>query len=455
MSSPPRQMHLLAFLLNTGGHIAGWRHPEAQAGDAFKLDYYKRLAQTAERGKFDALFLADAQGFRKVEGRDAYSRLDHIKLEPMTLLSALAVLTEKIGLIGTASTSYNEPYALARRFASLDHISEGRAGWNVVTSTSENEAHNFGRPEHFGHEERYRRAAEFVRVVEQLWDSWDDDAFVIDKAEGRYFDPDKVHGLNHKGEFFSVAGPLNIARPPQGHPVLVQAGASDTGKQFSAEIAEAIFTAHPLMATAQAHYAEMKKMVSACGRDPDKFIVLPAIQPVVAATEREAHEMNRELEEMIHPQLAVSMLQLLLGGFDLSPYPLDGPLPPIPETERAQSVRQRVVDLAAKENLSIRKVAQRLAAGRTSCTMSGTAEQVADQMEAWFAGRAGDGFMITPPFFPGGLEDFVDQVVPILQDRGLFRKEYEGTTLRDHLGLPRPPSLFLEHPERHHEPEIW
>ncbi len=453
MASPPRQIHLLAFLLQTGGHAAGWRHPDAQPGRLHDLAFYKGLAKTAERGLFDALFIADAQGFRALEGRGAFSRADLIKLEPLTLLSALAACTDRIGLIGTASTSYNEPYGLARRFASLDHISGGRSGWNIVTSTTQNEAHNFGRAEHMDHALRYARAQEFVAVVRRLWDSWEEDAIVADKATGFHQDPAKVHGLDHRGEHFSVAGPLNVARPPQGHPVLVQAGASDIGRAFAAATAEVVFTSHPTLATAQVFYAEMKALAAEAGRDPDGLLIMPAIQPVVGATQAEAKALCRQLDALIDPQTAVQLLQMQLGGFDLSPYPLDGPLPEVPAPNTSHATHARVVDLAARERLSIRQLAQRIAGARTSRVVAGTAEQVADEMTQWFDGGAADGFVISPAYLPGGLDAFVDQVVPVLQARGLFRTAYAGATLRDHLGLARPPNSFHTSPGP--EPEIW
>ena len=449
----PRQIKLLAFLLQTGGHGAGWRHPDAQPGRLHDFAFYRDLARTAERGKFDALFIADAQGFRRLEGRDAFSRADIIKLEPMTLLSALATVTDRTGLIGTASTSYNEPYALARRFASLDHISGGRSGWNIVTSTTENEAHNFGRAEHMDHALRYARAEEFVAVVRRLWDSWEEDAIVADKATGIHQDPGKVHGLAHRGEHFGVAGPLNVARPPQGHPVLVQAGASDIGRAFAAATAEVVFTSHPTLATAQVFYAEMKDLAAQAGRDPDSMKIMPAIQPVVGSTEAEAIGLCRQLDSLIDPQTAVQLLQMQLGGFDLSPYPLDGPLPPVPPPKTSHATYSRVVDLAAREKLTIRDLAQRIAGARTSRVVAGTPDQIADALTEWFEGGAADGFVISPPYLPGGLDAFVDHVVPVLQTRGLFRNDYEGATLRELLGLKSPPNSF--HTDPGVEPEIW
>jgi FMN-dependent oxidoreductase (nitrilotriacetate monooxygenase family) len=449
-------MRLLVFPLFTGAHIAGWRHPAADVGRLHDVHFHREVAQIAERGKFDGIFYADSQGFRTIAGRDAYSRTDPARLEPVTLLSALSMVTTHIGLICTLSTSYNEPYSAARRMATLDHISGGRAGWNVVTSTTQNEAHNFGRDAHFGHEERYARAEEFIDVAKGLWDSWDDDAFVIDRESGRYFDPDKVHALNHKGQFFRVAGPLTTARSPQGYPVIVQAGASDAGQALAARTAEVVFTSHPALETAQKFYAALKAKVVEAGRDADSCKIMAAIQPIVADTDAEAQAIAKQLEALIHPDVAISMLETALGDvIDLTKFDPDGPLPPIPQTEAAQSTQARVIEMAARDSLSIAQLAQRIAAGRTSKSMVGTPDFIADQMEAWFRGKAADGFVIAAPYLPGMFEAFVDKVVPVLQKRGLFRREYAGRTLRDHLGLARPESSYAGRPDLHIEPEIW
>jgi len=449
-----RQMHLMLFPMFTGAHVAGWRHPGADPGRGHDVAFHTAIVQTAEKAKFDAVFFADAQGFRTIVGREVHSRNDVVRLDPLILLSALSMVTRRIGLIATLSTSYNEPYAAARRLASLDHVSHGRAGWNVVTSTTRNEARNFGRDVHFGHAERYERAGEFVDVAKGLWDSWDDDAFVVDKTGGRFFDPAKVHGLDHKGEFFSVAGPLTTARSPQGHPVIVQAGASDAGQALAARCADVVFMSNPDMASSQAFYAAFKAQVAAAGRDPAQVKLLPAIQPIVAETEEKARAIAAELAALIHPDVAISMLELALGGgIDLHGLDPEGPLPEIPETEGSKSTRAKV--LAMGEGLSILALARRVAAVRTSSGLVGTPEQVADHMEAWFTSGAADGFVIAAPFLPGSFDAFAQGVVPILQARGLFRTDYAGETLRDHLGLARPESVHQGHPERHAEPEIW
>jgi N-acetyl-S-(2-succino)cysteine monooxygenase len=450
-----RQMKLFAFLWNTGSHAAGWRHPAASDEGLHSLAFFQECARIAEAGKLDAIFFADSQGYHRVPGRDAFSRNDLTKLEPLTLLAALAATTTHLGLVATASTTYSHAYTLARQFASIDHLSGGRAGWNMVTSTGENEAHNFGLDQNFGHAERYERAEEFVQVVKGLWDTFEDGAVMADKASGRYLDPDRMHGLGHQGKFFKVSGPLNIARPPQGYPVLVQAGSSGTGQRFSARFAEAVFTSHPSMESAKTFYDSLKGQLGEFGRGPESMKILPSITPVVGSTEAEARRLQEELDELIHSDLALSTLSSFLGGFDFTGHDLDGPLPPIPETENARSTRQRLVDWAARDNLTIRQLAQKVAAQRTSTNVIGGPEQVADVLQQWFEAGAGDGFILGAPVLPYSLRLFVEEVVPILRRRGLFREEYEGRTLRENLGLQRPPNQYLAHPERHVEPEVW
>ena len=448
-------MKLFSFLWNTGAHVAGWRHPDSTDEGQHSLEFFQKVAAIAERGKMDAIFLADSVGFHRTRGAQAFACVDHVKLEPTTLLAALAATTKHIGLVATASTSFNHPYTLARKFASLDHISLGRVGWNIVTSTGENEAHNFGLEQNYGHSDRYERATEFVEIVQKLWDSWEDEALVMDKASGRYSDPSKIHGLDHDGKFYKVKGPLNTARPPQGHPVLVQAGSSGTGKAFAARFAEAIFTSHPTVDTARAFYADVKAQVAAAGRTPDSVKVMASVQPMVASTEGEAQRMSDELNALVHPDLGISILGAFLGGIDLSGEDPDGPLPEIPETENAKSTRERVLNWAKEGNLSIRELGDKIAAQRTSRNLVGTPDQVADGLADWFTNGACDGFIIGAPWLPGGLERFVDTVIPILQQRGLFRTEYEGATLRENLGLERPENHFVRHPEDHAVPEIW
>ncbi|MDZ5649747.1 LLM class flavin-dependent oxidoreductase [Nitrospirillum sp. BR 11828] len=450
-------MKLLAFLMQTGGHIAGWRHPRAADNALCDIDYFRHLGQTAERGLFDGVFLADYVGYHPVKGADVFSGMETPKLDPALVLSTIAACTRHVGLIGTASTTYSHPYDLARRFASLDHLSRGRAGWNIVTSTMENEAHNYGRPAHMEHGERYARAAEFVEVARKLWDSWQDGAVRADKASGRYTDPSRISAVNHVGAEFRVAGPLTVPRSPQGHPVLVQAGASATGQRFAASCAEVIFTSHPGIETAKTFRAAMHAHLAEFGRTPDTLKIMPAVTPVIGHTRAAAEALQRELDSLIPADIAIAKLGSLLGNIDLSACSPHEPLPPLPPSalEGQNSTRDRVLELAARERPPLAELARRVAAGRTGRTIVGTATDVADELAAWEAEGAADGFVIAAPFLPGGLEDFVDQVVPILQQRGLFRTAYEGKTLRENLGLARPVNRFEADPSLRQHPEIW
>jgi N-acetyl-S-(2-succino)cysteine monooxygenase len=443
MTTHKGQFKLGAFLMNTGHHVAAWRHPDADADGGLDFTHYKWLAQTAERAKFDMVFLADGVAVRRDHNLESLSRSGQlVHFEPLTLLSALSAVTEHIGLVATASTTYNEPYHIARKFASLDYLSRGRAGWNVVTSASEAEAKNFNRDKHMEHALRYERAREFLQVVTGLWDSWDDDAFIRDKETGLYFEPSKLHVLNHQGKHFSVKGPLNVARPPQGYPVIVQAGASEDGQDFAAQTAEVIFTAQQTLEEAQAFYAGIKGRLAQYGRSPDQLKIMPGVFPVIGHTEKEAKEKYDQLQNLIHPSVGLALLSGNIGGFDLTAYPLDGPLPELPETNLNKSRQKLVTDLARRENLTIRQLYQAIAGARGHWTIWGTPEQIADRLEEWFVNDAADGFNIMPPYLPGGLDDFVDLVLPILRQRGLFRTEYEGRTLRENLGLSRPVNQF-------------
>lgn len=450
-------MKLLAFLMQTGGHIAGWRHPRAADNALCDVDYFRSLGRTAERGLFDGVFLADYVGYHPVKGASVFAGLETPKLDPIAVLSIIAGETQRLGLIGTASTTYSHPYDLARRFASLDHLSRGRAGWNIVTSTMENEAHNYGLQAHMGHAERYARADEFVDVVRKLWDSWQDGAVLADKTSGVYTDPSRISAVDHRGSHFRVAGPLTVPRPPQGHPVLVQAGASATGQRFAAANAEVIFTSHPTLGTAKAFRAAMHEQVAAIGRSPAGLKVMPAVTPVIGRSLREAQDLKHQLDDLIPAAVAISKLEALLGNIDLSRADPEGPLPDLPEAALAgqNSTRDRVLELARQEKLPVHELARRVAAGRTGHTIVGTAQDVADTLISWEAEGAADGFVIAPPFLPGGLEDFVDMVVPILQECGNFRKEYEGRTLRENLGLPVPENIFDARPELRSLPGIW
>ncbi|MFB7913279.1 LLM class flavin-dependent oxidoreductase [Streptomyces sp. NPDC056061] len=439
--TPHRTLRLGAFLVAPGYHIASWRHPHAHADGGLDFGHYRDLVRTAERGLFDMVFLSDGVGIR-IPFRDAdeLSRQGRIvQFEPLTLLSALAVHTTHIGLAATASTSYNEPFNLARKFASLDHLSAGRAGWNVVTSVTDAEARNFNLDRQADHASRYHRAREFMEVVTGLWDSWDDDAFVYDKESGRFFDPEKLHVLGHEGEHFKVRGPLNVARPPQGHPVIVQAGASPDGQDFAARWAEVVFTAAQDIDQARTFYRGIKEQVADHGRDPDQVKVLPGIFPVVGRTRAEAEDKYAVLQELVDPVVGLGLLKLLLGDVDISGHPVDGPLPELPRTEGSTSRQQLVYEKARREGLTIRELYRSISGGRGHRIVIGTPETLADELEEWFTTGAADGFNIMPAVLPDGLDDFVGLVVPELQRRGLFRTAYEGTTLRENLGLPRPP----------------
>jgi alkanesulfonate monooxygenase len=359
--------------------------------------------------------------------------------EPLTLLSAIAALTTHLGLVATATTSYNEPYNVARKFASLDLISGGRAGWNVVTSSNQSEAFNFGREAHFEHDARYDRASEFTDVVRGLWQSWDDDAFIRDRATGIYHDPAKLHELNHKGAHFSVKGPLNVARSPQGEPVLFQAGSSEAGRELAARTAEAVFTPQTVLKQAQEFYGDLKGRMRRFGRERWQLKVMPGLNPIVGRTLAEAKDKHAHLQSLIHPDVGLEVLSYSLGKFDLRGYDVDGPLPEEVErqgTNAGQTGFRQIVDWARHEGLTIRQLYQRFAGARGHRTVVGTPSMIVDEMQAWFDGHAVDGFLIQPSTLPGGLNDFVELVIPELRERGLFRTEYEGTTLRQNMGLP-------------------
>jgi FMN-dependent oxidoreductase (nitrilotriacetate monooxygenase family) len=440
-----RRLHLNAFLMNTGHHEASWRLPESDPYAHVELGHYVHLARTAERGTFDSLFLADGpQLWGNLAQRPAGA------LEPLTLLTALATATEHIGLIATASTSYNSPYNLARKFASLDLISGGRAGWNIVTTAGAEAARNFGLDAEPAHAERYARAAEFLDVALKLWDSWEDDAIVADKAAGVWGDDTRVHPARHKGRYFSVEGTLNVPRTPQGYPLLVQAGSSEDGKGFAARYAEAVFTAQQTIEDAQAFYADLKSRTAAAGRDPDHTKVLPGIVPVIGSTETEALAAEQVLEDHIVYAHGVGRLEALLqlppGSLELDAE-LPADLPPESVIEGAKSRYTLVVELARRERLTVRQLIGRLGGGRGHLTFAGTPEQVADAIEKWFTRGAADGFNIMPAVLPSGLDAFVDHVVPLLRARGLLREEYgPRQTLRERYGLPRPANQYVTAP---------
>ena len=422
-------------------HTAWWRYPGAFPDANFNFQHLKRFAQTLERGRFDAFFMADHLAVLNMPMRALRRSATVTSFDPLTLLPALAVVTERLGLIATGSTTYDEPYHVARRFASLDHISGGRAGWNVVTTSNPDAARNFGREEHLEHSARYRRAREFYDVVTGLWDSWADDAFIRDVESGIFFNPERMHVLNHKGEFLSVRGPLNVARPVQGWPVIVQAGASEAGRQLAAETAEVVFGSARTLEDGRSFYADVKNRMERLGRHPDHLKILPGVLVIVGRTVTEAQEKKARLDALVHPDSGIPNLSMRLGT-DASGFDLDAPLPDIPETNASKSGRQALIERAKRENLTVRQLAQ-LAGGYDGLQMVGTPSTIADQMQEWLATEACDGFNVMFPYVPGGLDDFVDQVVPELQRRGLFRREYEGRTLRENLGLPRPENRFF------------
>jgi alkanesulfonate monooxygenase len=436
-----KQLHLGAFMRPVGIHTAWWRYPGAYPDANFNLKHMVRFIQTLERGCFDAFFMADHLAVLNMPMAALRRSGTATSFEPLTLLSALSMVTERIGLIATGSTTFDEPYHVARRFASLDHISNGRAGWNIVTTSNPDAALNFGLTEHVEHDERYRRAREFYDVVTGLWDSWADDAWLRDPDSGLFFDPAKLHVLDHKGAQLSVRGPLNIARPVQGWPVIVQAGASDAGRQFAAETSEAIFASSRTIEDGRTFFADMKARMRALGRNPDHLKILPGALVTVARTHVEAEAKRELLDSLVHPDSSLPNLSMRLG-VDASGFDLDGPLPEIPQTNASQSGRDTLVALARRDNLTVRQLAQ-MVGGYGGLSMVGTPSEIADTMQEWLETEACDGFNVMFPTVPAGLDDFVDMVVPELQRRGLFRRAYEGTTLRDHFGLPRPENQFF------------
>ena len=428
----PRQLKLGFILHGVGPGWGDWRHPDAQVDASVNFNFYKRQAQAAEAGKFDFLFVADSVF---ITARSSPHYLN--RFEPLTILSALAGATSHIGLVATLTVSYSEPYNVARQFASLDHISGGRAGWNVVTSWLEGSAANFSKSEHYAHDVRYRLAGEYLDVVQGLWDSWEDDALVRDKASGVFVDPDKLHTLDHKGEFFQVKGPLNIARSPQGQPVIFQAGASEDGKNFAAKRADAIFVTHDQLEEAQTYYADLKSRAVGFGRDPDQVLVLPGVRPVVGRTEAEAEAKYQELANLVSIENALSMLGRPFNDYDFTQHDLDAPFPDVSAhgANSNQSASLKILQAAQAENLTLRQVALRFATPRSQFV--GTPEAVADALQAWFDGRGADGFVLFESL-PGQLEQFVEKVVPILQARGIYRTDYASETFRGNLGLDFP-----------------
>ena len=439
-----RQLHLNLFIHGRGHHEASWRHPDTSPLPLTDIRYYQDLAQRAETALFDSVFLADQLAL----GDDA-SQAARTWLEPVTVLAAMAVTTTRIGLIATCSTTYTEPFNLARQFGSLDHISNGRIGWNIVTSWLATAAANYGSAGQVSHADRYARGEEFMAVVKALWDSWAEDAVIDDRKRGRYARPERIRPINHSGSYYQVAGPLNLPRSPQGRPVFVQAGSSDTGRRFAARHAEAVFTAHLEKKTAQEFYADLKALTAAEGRSAEQVLILPGLSPMIAATEAEAQRLARDLNELSDPEVGRKRLSGRFGGHDFSHLPLDRPLtpedfPPPSSVEAARSRTEVILNLVRRESPTLRQLLGTLAGARGHFTFAGTPEQVADLIEDWFTDGAADGFNIMPPLLPSMLDVFSAEVIPILQRRGLFRTAYTGTRLREHYGLPWPQSAFDE-----------
>ncbi len=439
-----RQLRLGAFMRPVSIHTGAWRYPGAWADANFNFERLKYLIKRLEAARFDAFFMADHLAVLNMPIEALQRSHTVTSFEPFTLLSALAQHTRHIGLVATASTTFEEPFHIARRFASLDHLSHGRAGWNIVTTSNPDAARNFGLEDHMEHDQRYVRAREFHGVVTGLWDSWADDAFVRDAQSGRFFDPERLHVLNHKGPYFSVRGPLHIARPVQGWPVIVQAGASEAGRQLAAETAEVVFSAPGTLDNARRFYADVKGRMEKIGRDRDHLKVLPGAFVVVADSVAEAKAIRARLDGLVHTDSAIASLSIALGH-DVSGFDLDAPLPEVPPTNASQSTRERTIELARLENLTVRQLAQRLG-GYAGLAFVGTAQTIADEMQEWLDTEGSDGFNVMFPWLPGGLDAFVDHVVPELQRRGLLRREYEGSTLRENLGLPRPDNRFFPSP---------
>ncbi|MBI0436092.1 LLM class flavin-dependent oxidoreductase [Roseomonas sp. KE0001] len=437
----PRQIHLGCFPIHLGGNVGAWRHPEVQANGSTDLQWVLNLARIAEAGKLDLLFVADS-----TYASENSTPFDINHFEPITILSACAAVTRHIGVVATMSTSYSQPFTTARQIASLDKLSGGRAAWNAVTSSNASVARNYSGDKLMEHDHRYRIAREYIEVVKGLWDSWEDDAFPRDKQAGVYFDASKMHRLNHVGEFFKVQGPLNIERSPQGQPVIFQAGASEAGRDLAARHADAVFSNRETIDECRLYTADLRARAARYGRPADEFLVMPVITPIVGGTEEEARRRARELNEMLDPKTALSFLSRYFSSFDFWSYDLDAPVPDLSGivSDANRSSAEYLMRIAREEKLTLRQLAYRAAAPRKDFT--GTPEQIADRLQLYFETQACDGFMMATDISPRGLSAVTEHVVPILQKRGLFRTEYEGTTLRDHLGLSHPESRYVARP---------
>jgi FMN-dependent oxidoreductase (nitrilotriacetate monooxygenase family) len=439
-----RKLKLGVYLDNHGGHVASWRMPGIEPLDVDKLEYWQDLARLCERGKMDYLFLADSNRVQYQRNPQAMAQMAATPyFEPLTLLSALAACTDRLGLVATLTTTYNQPFTVARLFGSLDRISGGRASWNVVTSASGDEAPNFQADRHMPHDDRYARAREFLDIVLGLWDSWEDDAFVRDQASGVYLDHSKMHYLNHSTERFSVKGPLNLPRPPQGYPVIFQSGSSEVGRQFGAEKADALFTAQETKIGAKAYYDDVKGRTARAGRNPDQLVIYMGVSPIVGRTMDEAQERFETLQSNLTPDVSLQLLTEVLG-IDVSKLPANELITDLPLSDGMQSRRDLLLAKAIKEKMTLLDLANFVAGGRGHRQILGTPQSIADDFQDWLESGVTDGFLLAPAYLPGALEDFVELVVPELQRRGIFRTEYEGKTLRENMGLPRP-----HHPAAH------
>ena len=436
-----RPIHLGAFMRPVGIHTAWWRVPGADPHANFSLPRMVEFIQKLEAARFDAFFMADHLAVLNMPPAALRRSATSTSFEPLTLLSALAMVTTRIGLVATASTTFDAPFHIARRFASLDHISQGRAGWNMVTTSNPDAALNFGLAGQVDHDERYRRAREFHQVVTGLWDSWADDAWLMDQQSGLFMDPARMHTLHHHGDHLQVRGPLNIARPPQGHPVIVQAGASEAGRQLAAETAEVIFGSSNTIEDGVAFAQDIRTRMTKLGRDPNHMKILPALFVIPARTHAEAEAKRRELDSLVHPDSSLPNLSIRLGT-DASKFDLDAPLPDLPPTNQSQSGQAALVAMARRDNLTVRQLAQQIG-GYGGLTFCGTPTEIANEMEQWVDAEACDGFNVMFHTVPEGLDTFVDLVIPELQRRGRHPTAYEGPTLRDHLGLPRPQNPFF------------
>ncbi|MGN7280122.1 LLM class flavin-dependent oxidoreductase [Bacillus altitudinis] len=442
-----KEMKLAVYLVGSGMHLGSWRLPHVQADASIDVNFYRKMALKAEEGKLDAVFIADSLAIDENSHPHILNRFD-----PAVLITAMGAATNRIGVVATASTTYSEPYVLARQFASIDHATGGRAGWNVVTTADATgrTAQNFGRTSHVKHDDRYQMAEEFIDVVQGLWDSWEDDAFIRDKKTGQFYDEQKVHPIHHKGTYFQVRGPLNIGRTPQGQPVIFQAGSSEPGQQFAARTAEVVFSHKKDLQSAQAFYKELKERLPQFGRRPNELHILQGISPVIGRTKKEAQEKKRQLNEALLPEQALKFLSGYVGNVDLTAYSPDTPAKEVAwkKVDSIQSDFETIMRIIHEQNPTVGELYAKVSNAASHDRWIGTPEQIADEMEKWVDVGAADGFMLIPAVLPDTLKDFVELVVPILQERKLFRTDYKGHTLREHLGLRVPVNRYQSSKER-------